>query len=468
MWKNTMAIEFKLPEVSEGVESADIAEILVSEGDVIEAGQVVMEVETEKAVVELPCPHAGKITKVHVSEGDSVDVGGLLLSIEAGAEAEKKESPKKDQDGDAKKTEKKTEQKAEVKKAPEPAMVEETPVKGTVEPDTSKGVEEHGEKDPAVATEATAALVWREELAGPPAPAAPSTRRLARELNVDLNRVEGSGAGGRITQDDVKSHVRSRSLAPRTNDVSAPMAEVPSLPNFEKFGPIQKQPLNKIARTSANHLSMSWRTIPHVTQHDLADITQIEAARKAFMNGVGKNGPKITMTAIIIKACIGPLKLFPQFNASLDAGSNELVLKKYYHIGVAVDTENGLIVPVIRDCDQKSILEIADELTVIAQCARDRKLSMEDMQGGTFTITNLGGIGGTAFTPIINHPEVAILGMSRSIKQLELQNGQPVERLKLPLSLSYDHRVINGADAARFIVRLSHALSDFMALLVEL
>ena len=214
-------------------------------------------------------------------------------------------------------------------------------------------------------------------------------------------------------------------------------------------------------------MSLAWRTIPHVTQHDLADVTEIEAARKAYMQGVGKNGPKITMTAILIKACIGPLKMFPHFNASFDAGSNELILKQYYHIGVAVDTEYGLVVPVIRDCDQKSILEIADEITGIAQSARDRKLSMNDMQGGTFTITNLGGIGGTAFTPIINHPEVAILGMSRSVKQLELKDGQPVERLKLPLSLSYDHRVINGADAARFIVRLSHALSDFMALLVE-
>jgi pyruvate dehydrogenase E2 component (dihydrolipoamide acetyltransferase) len=442
-----MAIDFKLPEVSEGVESADIAEILVSEGDVIEAGQVVMEVETEKAVVELPCPHAGTVTKIHVSEGDSVDVGGMLLSIEASEPAKPAASS-----GNA--------------QPAAPAPPPEEP-KLPAAPDTTKGVEVHGEMDPAVATEVTAALVWREETIGPPAPAAPSTRRLARELNVNLNLVQGSGSGGRITQDDVKAHVRTRSLVPRTKDVSAPMAELPSLPKFEQFGPIQGQPLNKIARTSANHLSMSWRTIPHVTQHDLADVTDMEAARKAFMNGVGKNGPKITMTAIIIKACIGPLRMFPHFNSSFDAGSNELVLKQYYHIGVAVDTENGLVVPVIRDCDKKSIRDIADELGEIAQKARDRKLSMDDMQGGTFTITNLGGIGGTAFTPIINHPEVAILGLSRSIKQLELQDGKPVERLKLPLSLSYDHRVINGADAARFIVRLSHALSDFMALLVE-
>lgn len=449
-----MAIEFKLPEVSEGVESADIAEILVSEGDVIEADQIVMEVETEKAVVELPCPLAGKIAKIHVSEGDSVDVGSPLMSIEVSEEDSGNQGNGNNEQPSVESSDKDA--------GPSQETSPDEP------PDTTRGVEEHGKFDPAVATEATSALVWREDLVGPPAPAAPSTRRLARELNVDLSRVEGSGAGGRITQDDIKAHVRSRSsVAPKTTDISAPMAEPPNLPNFEQFGPIKRESLNKIARTSANHLSMSWRTIPHVTQHDMADVTEIEAARKAYMQGVGKNGPKITMTAIIIKACVGALRTFPHFNASLDPGSNELILKDYYHVGVAVDTENGLVVPVIRDCDQKNILQIAEELTAIAQAARDRKLSMNDMQGGTFTITNLGGIGGTAFTPIINHPEVAILGLSRSIKQLELREGQPMERLKLPLSLSYDHRVINGADAARFIVRLSHALSDFMALMVE-
>lgn len=459
-----MAIEFKLPEVSEGVESADVAEILVSEGDVIEAGQVVMEVETEKAVVEVTCPHAGKVTKIHVAQGDSVEVGGVLLSIETSEPAkkpEKAEPPKNDNDKP------KSEKKAEAKKSPWPEKAEKSPIKGKVEPDMSKGIEQHGAMDPAVAHELTTALIWKEDHAGPPPPAAPSTRRLARELNVDLKVVKGSGSGGRITQDDVKAHVRSRSLVPKAKDVVAPMGDMPALPKFDQFGTTKRQALNKIARTSANHLSMSWRTIPHVTQHELADVTDMEAARKAFMNGVGKNGPKITMTAIIIKACVAPLKLYPHFNSSLDTEANELILKSYYHIGVAVDTENGLVVPVIRDCDQKSILEIADELTGIAQAARDRKLSPSDMQGGTFTITNLGGIGGTAFTPIINHPEVAILGLSRSIKQLELHDGKPVERLKLPLSLSYDHRVVNGADAARFIVRLSYALSDFMALLVE-
>ncbi|MFZ9089734.1 MAG: 2-oxo acid dehydrogenase subunit E2, partial [Planctomycetaceae bacterium] len=235
------------------------------------------------------------------------------------------------------------------------------------------------------------------------------------------------------------------------------------MPDFSKFGPIEKQPMNRIFRTAASNLHAAWVTIPHVTQHDLADITELEAARKRYVKG-NPNAPKITMTAIIIKAVVGALKAFPTFNSSVDMESGELIVKQYYHIGVAVDTPNGLVVPVIRDCDQKNILQVAAELSDIAVRARDRKLKAEDMQGGTFTITNLGGIGGTGFTPIVNYPEVAILGMSRSIKQLVMNNGQVDERLMLPLSLSYDHRAINGADAARFVVKLSGSLTNFLEL----
>ncbi|MGH7200238.1 MAG: 2-oxo acid dehydrogenase subunit E2, partial [Planctomycetaceae bacterium] len=302
----------------------------------------------------------------------------------------------------------------------------------------------------------------------PPAPAAPSTRRLARELSIDLHHVEGTGPGGRITTDDVKSFVRGRlSSGMTTTDVSAPMA-APTLPDFTKFGPVERQPMNKLSRISAHNLSIAWQQIPHVTQHDLADVTDLEAARKQYLASAGKTGPKVTMTAIMVKAVVGALRTFPHFNSSYDAGAAEIIIKRYFHIGVAVDTEYGLVVPVIRDADQKTVLDIADELTDLADRARARKLQMDEMQGGTFTITNLGGIGGTSFTPIINHPEVAILGLSRGVKQLELRNGQPVERLKLPLSLSYDHRVINGADAARFIVRLSGILSDFFQLMVTI
>jgi len=235
------------------------------------------------------------------------------------------------------------------------------------------------------------------------------------------------------------------------------------LPDFSKFGPIEKQPLNKISRTAAANLHSAWITIPHVTQHNLADITELESARKRYVKDNPKS-PKITMTAIMIKAVVGALRTFPKVNSSIDLASGELVLKKYYHIGVAVDTPNGLVVPVIRNCDQKNVLQVAAELTELAVKARERKLKIEDMQGASFTITNLGGIGGTSFTPIVNHPEVAILGMSRGQKVLQMEEEKIVERLMLPLSMSYDHRAINGADAARFIVKLSSSLTNFFEL----
>ncbi|HEX4070137.1 MAG TPA: 2-oxo acid dehydrogenase subunit E2, partial [Planctomycetaceae bacterium] len=297
-----------------------------------------------------------------------------------------------------------------------------------------------------------------------PVPAGPATRRLARELGVDLHRVSGSGPGGRITTDDVQAFVRSLTTN-RTLDIG-PMTGM-ALPPFDRFGPIERQPMNKLGRLSAANLTVAWQTVPHVTQHELADVTELEEARQSYVKTIGQNGPKITMTAIMVKAVVGALKAFPNFNSSIDMGAGELVIKHYYHIGVAVDTEYGLLVPVIRDADRKTVLTIASELGTLAKKARDRKLDLADMQGGTFTITNLGGIGGTAFTPLVNYPEAAILGMSRTQTQLKLVDGKLVERLMLPLSLSYDHRIVNGADAARFVVKLSAILSDCFQLLIE-
>lgn len=516
-----MSIEFKLPELSEGVESADVAEILVREGDTIEPGQVVVEVETEKAVADIECPHGGRVEKIHVSEGDSVSVGSVLLTIAESTEAKssQRESPPQEPADESRRADRPEQDEAPAaapaaEERPEmPAADGERRARpsglGAAEPAEDHGAgdasdnrgaaeaepeqqprerqpeeqrpqraathDEHApgeaidEPDaPRVAAQTSTALArstgdGRER---PPAPAAPSTRRLARHLGVDLYKIKGSGPGGRITEDDVQAYVRGLTAARTPVDVSHPMAGA-DLPDFSSQGPVTRQPLNKIARTSAAHLSLSWRMIPHVTQHDLADVTELEAARKRYMQTAGKNGPKLTMTAIIIKAVVAALKEYPQFNSSLDAGANELILKGYYHIGVAVDTENGLLVPVIRDCDRKSIRRIAGELTDVAERARNRRLSMEDMQGGTFTITNLGGIGGTSFTPIVNYPEVAILGLSRSRSELRLVDGEIQERLMLPLSLSYDHRVVNGADAARFIVKLSQSLADSMQLLVD-
>lgn len=485
-----MSTDFKLPEVAEGVESADIAEILVAEGDVIDADQVVMEIETEKAVVELPCPHAGRVAKIHVSEGDSVPIGTVLLTIDADGkgggekparakeakadkkpEPEKKKEPEKKREPEEAKAAAKPAVKAEEKRETKPAEKAEAPKreeKPAPAKEAPRAREVAGEEDePSPTAPATAMIRAGEDVpaeAGSPPPAGPATRRLARELGVDLRRVTGSGPGGRITSEDVQTFVRSLTSGTAAGGI-APMG-APTLPDFSRYGPIERQPLNKIARTAAANLSVAWQVVPHVTQHDLADITELEQSRRKFMESA-KGGPKITVTAILIKAVVAALKEFPHFNSSLDYARGELILKGYYHIGVAVDTEFGLLVPTIRDADRKTVVQIAAELEDIAQRARNRKLEISEMQGATFTITNLGGIGGTFFTPILNYPEVAILGVSRTQTQLTMRNGQPVERLMLPLSLSYDHRVVNGADAARFIVKLSRTLSDYFQLLIE-
>lgn len=425
-------IEFKLPEVSEGVDKVDVAEILVAVGDTIDADAVVCEVETDKAVAEINCPHAGTIKAILVAVGDTIGVGAPLISIETmvgGAAPASTATP------------------APTAAAPSAAA------KSTAAPATAP-------VKPAATTTATSPD------GRPPAPAGPATRRMARKLGVDLYQVTGSARGSRITLDDVEKFVHQRMTspaAPAGGGMSVGVAVAAPLPDFSKFGPVEKQPMNKIFRSAAANLSNAWVTIPHVTQHNLADITELESARKRYVKD-NPNSPKITMTAIMIKAVVGALRAFPKVNSSIDMASGELVLKKYYNIGVAVDTPNGLVVPVIRNCDQKNVLQVASELTALAMKARDRKLTMQDMSGASFTITNLGGIGGTYFTPIVNPPEVAILGMSRGQKTLQLEDGQVVERLLLPLSMSYDHRAINGADAAKFIVKLSGSLTNFFEL----
>lgn len=434
-----MAIEFKLPEVSDGVKTVDIAEIKVKPGDVISAGQVVMDLETEKAVVELECPHAGTVAKVHVSAGQSVAIGSPLLSIEAGATAA----------------------------APATAPQATAPVKQAAAIPVAQPVA----AQPSVAPKAaTPAVAPNSQASVPddraPAPAGPATRRLARDLGVDLHQVTGTGPGGRITQEDVQNYVKNI-LEGRASAPGGGVVSTPALPDFSQFGPIDRQPQNKLGKVAAANLSVSWQTIPHVTQHDLIDITELEAARKRFGEELGKNKPKVTMTAIVMKALVSALKAFPHVNASYDAAKGEIIYKQYYHLGCAVDTPNGLLVPVVRDCNKKTIVQIAGELMDLATRARDRKLKPDEMSGATFTVTNLGGIGGTAFTPIVNWPEVAILGLSRSRTELKLHGGAVVERLMLPLSLSYDHRVINGADGARFVAKLGSMLNDFFALLAE-
>jgi pyruvate dehydrogenase E2 component (dihydrolipoamide acetyltransferase) len=447
-------IEFQLPALGEGIESADVAEIHVKAGDTIQAEQVVMDLETEKAVIELPCPFAGKIEALHVSTGSTVKIGQNLFTLVttgAGAAA----APSKPA-------------------APAPAKPQAAkPVAAEI---VKPAPAPQSPKPPATAVKAPTPAAPQAPAAPPrdgsPVPASPSTRRLARQLGVELRDVKGSGPGGRITHEDVREYVKGRLQAtnlPAVRGAQPAMAggslAPPPLPDFTRFGAITREKLNKIGRTAAENLTVSWNVIPHVTQHDRADVTELEAARKRFGAGVGKNGPKVTMTALAIKALTTGLQAFPKFNSSLDPETFEIVYKQYYNIGCAVDTENGLIVPVIKDADRKSILDIAAELSDLAEKARDRKLPIDAMQGSTCTVTNLGGIGGTSFTPIVNYPEVCILGMSRSQSELKLVDGKPVERLILPLSLSYDHRVINGADAARFLAALCNMLSDPFQLL---
>jgi pyruvate dehydrogenase E2 component (dihydrolipoamide acetyltransferase) len=439
-------VEFKLPSLGEGVTSADIADIAVKEGDTIANGQILMELETDKAVVELPSTVAGKITKLLVKAGESVKPGQVLLVVEGAGAAATTAAPTKTLGADASGS-----------KPAAPAPVAAPAITPTIVP------------APAAVP---STLNAQPSTPSAPVPAAPATRRLARELGVDIALVKGTGPGGRITQEDVQAYVRNKlqqiAVAPQAQPsrvLSAGGIAPPPLPDFSRFGVTVREPMNKIARTAAENLTVSWNVIPHVTQHDKADITDLEAARKRFGEGIGKNGPKVTMTAIVMKALATCLQAFPKFNSSLDPETNEIVLKKFYNIGCAVDTPNGLVVPVIKDCNSKSILTIAGELTELATKARDRKLSIDSMQGATCTVTNLGGLGGIAFTPIVNYPEVCILGMSRSQMELKLEDGKVVERMMLPLSLSYDHRVINGADAARFMTALCNMLADPFQLL---
>ncbi len=435
---------FNCPNLGEGIKSADVSSLSVKVGDTITAGQNVMEVETDKAVVELPCPLAGQVTEVHVQQGATIKPGTPLLTVATSGAAAASSAP-----------------------APEaPKTTAAAPVATPGKPVPVAPVSPSSTPAPT-ATAATVAASAADSQKIAPAPAGPATRRMARQLGVDLHHVTGTGPGGRITMDDVQGHVKQIMQGTKTIPGQAPAkATAPPLPDFTQFGPVDRKAMNRIAKTSAANLSYAWQTIPHVTQNDLADVTELEAGRKRHTTNQ-KTGAKITMTVLAIKAVVAALKQYPNFNSSLDSNTDEIILKQYYHIGVAVDTEYGLVVPVIRDANHKSILEIAAELDVLASKARERKLSPSDFQGGTFTITNLGGIGGTTFSPIVNWPEVAILGMSRAKQQMVIMDGEPKVRLMLPLSLSYDHRVVNGADAARFITKVSGLLADPSQLLIE-
>ncbi|AEV15318.1 Dihydrolipoamide acetyltransferase [Thermus sp. CCB_US3_UF1] len=413
-------MELKLPELGDNVAAATVVGVLVKEGDRVAPGQPLLELETDKAVMEVPAEAGGVVRRVLVKVGDEVRPGQAFLELEGeGAPVSPVQA---------------------LPQAPEPPKAEAAPPR----PAPPSGPSEEGR------------LI----------PAAPSIRRLARELGVDLKGVRGTGLAGRITEEDVR---RAAGLAPALEAPAPALPPVPRLPDFTRWGPVRVEPMSGVRKATLRAMAQAWAQVPMVTHFDEADITELEALRKRYAKRAEERGYRLTLTAFLLKALALTLKAFPKFNASLDAERQEVIYKDYVHIGVAVDTPHGLLVPVIRHVDQKGVLRLAKELQEVSERARERKLSPEEMQGGTFSLSNLGGIGGTGFTPIVNWPEVAILGVSRSqVKPLwDAEKETFLPRLVMPYGLTYDHRLIDGAEAARFCRHLAALLEDPLGLALE-
>jgi pyruvate dehydrogenase E2 component (dihydrolipoamide acetyltransferase) len=456
--------EIRVPDIGD-FDKVPVIEVLVSVGDSIEAEQSLVTLESDKATMEVPSPATGTLVELTVKEGDELSQGDVIGVVEVESGEEDAESSA---DSGAETSSDTSAEAAEPRTADSGQESTETKSSGYPAIDT-------GRRAAAGPASEDSAPDGGDELPPPPVPfgemdadpstlphASPSVRRLARQLGVDLAAVSGSGRKGRITEDDLKAHVKKRMDSPAGAGGSTDGLSVADAPqvDFAKFGEIEEEPLSRIKRISGPNLHRNWVSIPHVTQFDEADITELEAFRKAHQNQAEQAGTKMTLVVFLIKAVVAALKAFPQFNASLSGDGQTLIRKKYFHIGVAVDTPNGLVVPVLRDCDQKGLIELSKELTDLSGRAREGKLKGDEMKGGCFSISSLGGIGGTAFTPIINAPELAILGVSRS-QMKPVWDGEDFQpRLMLPLSLSYDHRVIDGADAARFTRFLADQLED--------
>jgi pyruvate dehydrogenase E2 component (dihydrolipoamide acetyltransferase) len=442
-----MAKQFKLPDLGEGIHEAQVVNVMIKEGDEVHEDQMIMEVETDKASVELPVPFAGKVTRLNVKKGDTIKVGMVLLEV--GGDAAPAEAPRE------------TSASADVSRRAERSVA-------------AGGSAKAGSGSASGST----AVAERPPAGDGPIPAAPSIRRMAREAGVDLRQLHGTGPGGRIVREDIERYllagptgqtaapVRPGAAAPATParvgpaaaPAPMPAAGAEPLPDFSQWGPVRREPLSQIRKTIARQMVRSVSTIPHVTHADEVDITDLEAFRKEQGRVFADRGGKLTLTAFVVKAVAGALRQFPQFNASFDDARSEMIYKDYVNIGIAVDSPRGLMVPVVREADRKGLLTISLELREIGEKARDFKIDIADLRGGTFTITNVGALGGTMATPIINYPEVAILGMGKLQWKPVVVDGQIVPRQMLPLFLSFDHRVIDGADGARFI----RAVMSFM------
>ena len=439
-------MDVKLPPLGESADSGTVVTILVKEGDQIQKGQTIIELETGKAVTPIPSSAAGQVTKIIVKEGAKISVGAPILSLAGG------ESSAPAPSGPAAKPAATTKPGASKKAAPVEELEKET-------------------------DEAAAPGDYEYEGTLPP-PASPSLRRLAHDLGIDLRKIKGSENGGRIVLGDLKTYIqglqkRSAQSAARAaagaSSASEPARPVTPLPDFSKFGPIAKRPMTPLRKVISQRMSENWNAIPHVTQFDEIDITALMELRKKFSEAYEKKGAKLTVTTFLLKAVVNTLQKHPVFNTSLDEVAEEVIYKEYFHIGVAVDTDQGLLVPVIRNVDKKDLLQLSKELAELAAKARDRKVSMEELQGGTFTISNQGAFGGAHFTPIVNKPEVAILGVGKGAFKPVVTKEKKIEsRLMLPVTLSYDHRVIDGGSAARFMVDLVAAFENFSAAEVKI
>ncbi len=448
-----MIKEIKLPEIADNVTSAVVLEILVSAGDKVSADDSLAEMESDKASFELPSDFDGVIKEVKVSEGDEVKVGQVMFTIDTSGEGEESSDEKEEKkSSDEKSAEKEASQKKkeDVEKEEKEAEDKEEPQED--EKDEKPSDEKPAEKEPAaqeVESSKSAAHV----------PASPAVRRLAREIGVDITQVKGTGPADRVLEDDVKAYAKKMLQGGRPAGATA-MADDFELPDFSKYGEIKREKMDTIRKITARAMAGSWQNVPHVFQFDKADVTELEKFRKDYSKYVEKQGAKLTVTAILLKLTAVALRKFPKFNASVDMKNEEIIYKDYVHIGVAVDTDRGLLVPVIRDADKKSITELSVELNEMAEKARNKKIKPDELQGANFTISNLGGIGGTNFTPIVNRPAVAILGVSRSQMEPVFIDGEFKPRMMLPLSLSYDHRLIDGADGARFLRWLVEAMQN--------
>jgi pyruvate dehydrogenase E2 component (dihydrolipoamide acetyltransferase) len=438
-----MAKEFKLPDLGEGIHEAEVLSVLVSAGQEVNEGDPILEVETDKAAVEIPSPYTGTIEKIMVKPGDTVKVNDVLMIFSNGEEAGISEEEK-------------------------PAEKKEK----AATPEREKPPEKREER---LRTEAAA------HRAEGPVPASPATRRLARELGVDLRAITPTGPAGLVTADDVRAFAKKsekpEAAVEPTAEKPAPeqpvSIAVPPLPDFTKWGPVDRIPVRSIRKATARQMTIAWAQIPHVHSQNVVDMTELEAFRQKHKSEIETKGGKLTVTVFALKAVATALKTYPNFNATLDMEAGEIIIKNYFHIGVAVNTEEGLIVPVIRDVDRKSITELAIELNDLVQRTRDRKATLEEMQGGTFTITNVGPMGGGFFEPIINYPQVAILGMGSSRMQPVVRERgdkglEIVPRLMMPIDLTIDHRVLDGADAMRFMKVLMDVLEDPDALLMNM